>query len=79
MCTRAPAFATDSTAIFLRRMTERMRERDVRDEPVPEERADPPARPIEELIRHDDVERLDVLAQAADGARRDESTRRRAS
>ena len=47
-----------------------MRERHVRDQPAAEERADPPLRPIEELIGHDDVERLVFLLQAADRARR---------
>ena len=47
-----------------------MRERDVRDEPAAEERADAPLRAIEELIGHDDVERLVLLLQAADRARR---------
>ena len=50
-----------------------MGERDVRDEPVAEERADASLRPIEELIRHDDVERLVLLPQAADGARRQDA------
>ena len=38
-----------------------MREGDVRDEAVAEERADPPLGAIEELIGHDDVERLVLL------------------
>ena len=54
------------------RPAERMREPDVRDEAVAEERADAPARAIEELIGHDEVERLVVLAQAADRARRED-------
>ena len=48
----------------------RVRERDVRDEAAPEERADAALRPIEELIGDEDVERLVLLLQAADGARR---------
>ena len=47
-----------------------MRERDVRDDAAAEERADAPLRAIEELIGHDDVERLVFLLQAADRARR---------
>jgi hypothetical protein len=54
-------------------------EADVRHETVAEERADAPASAIEELIGNHEIERLVVLAQAADGARRHESTRRRAS
>ena len=50
-----------------------MRERDVRDEPAAEERADPALRPIEELVGHDDVERLVLLLQAADRARRQDA------
>ena len=42
----------------------------MRDEAAAEERADAPLRPIEELIGDDDVERLVLLLQAADGARR---------
>ena len=49
---------------------QRVREGDVRDEPAAEERADAPFRAIEELIGHDDVERLVFLLQAADRARR---------
>ena len=50
-----------------------MRERDVRDEAAAEEGADASLRPIEELIGHDDVERLVFLLQAADGARRQDA------
>ena len=49
---------------------ERMREADVRDQPPAEERADPPFRPIDELVGNHDVERLVLLLQAADGAGR---------
>jgi len=42
----------------------------MRDNPSPEERADAPARSIEELIRHDNIERLVFVLQAADRARR---------
>src|SRR5204862_7813860 len=35
-----------------------------------EERADAPLRPIEELVGNDDVERLVLLLETADGARR---------
>jgi hypothetical protein len=50
--------------------THRMRERDVRDDPATEERADPPLGPIEELIGHHDVQRPIFLFQAAHRARR---------
>ena len=66
---RRPASAASDTT-SLSAAAERMREADVRDQAVAEERADAPARAIEELIGNDEVERLVVLAQAADGARR---------
>src|SRR5947209_10452055 len=47
-----------------------MSERDVRHEAAAEERADAPSGAVEELIGHDDVERLVLLFQAADRARR---------
>ena len=47
-----------------------MRECDVRGEAVAEKRADATLRSIEELIRHDDVERRVFLLEAADRARR---------
>ena len=49
-----------------------MREADVRDQPLAEERRDAAAGPIDELIRDDQVERLVFLLQAADGARRED-------
>ena len=49
-----------------------MREPDVRDEAAPEERADAPPRPIDELVGNDDVERLVFFFQAADRARRED-------
>src|SRR5260221_14385660 len=52
---------------------ERMRKRDVRDDPSAEKRADAALRAIEELIRNEDVERLVFVLQAADGARRQDS------
>ena len=67
---RAGRVRPTSYAIVAQRPAERMREADVRDEPVAEERADAPARAIEELIGNDEIERLVVLAQAADRARR---------
>src|SRR5262249_50202589 len=51
---------------------DRMRERHVRDQAPPEERADAPLRSIEELIGHDDVERLVLLFEAADRAGRND-------
>ena len=54
------------------RRAERMREADVRDQPVAEERGDAAARPIDELIGDHQVERLVLLLQAADGARRED-------
>ena len=50
-----------------------MGERHVRDEAAAEKRADASSRPIEELIRHDDVQRLVFVLQAADGARREDA------
>ena len=49
-----------------------MREADVRDQPAAEERRDAAARAIEELIGNDEVERLVLLLQAADRARRED-------
>ena len=46
---------------------------DVRDQAAAEERADAPLGAIEELIGHHDVERLVLLLQAADGARREDA------
>ena len=49
---------------------DRVRERDVRGDPSPEERADAPGGAVEELIGHENVERTVLLLQAADGAGR---------
>ena len=49
-----------------------MREPDVRHQPAAEERRDPPARAVEELVGNDEVQRLVFLLQAADGARRED-------
>ena len=49
-----------------------MREPDVGHDASAEERADAALRAIEELVGHDDVERLVVLAEAADRARRED-------
>ena len=49
-----------------------MREADVRDQAAAEERADAALGPIEELIGNDDVERLVLFLQAADGAGRED-------
>jgi hypothetical protein len=47
-----------------------MRECHVADETFAKKRADAPARAIEKLIGHDEVERPEILTQAAHGARR---------
>ena len=47
-----------------------MREPDVRHQAAAEERRDPPARAVEELVGNDEVHRLVFLLQAADRARR---------
>ena len=47
-----------------------MREADVRHEAATEERADAASRAIDELVGHDDIERLQLLLQAADRAGR---------
>ena len=49
---------------------ERVREPDVRDEAVSEERAHAPPGAIEELIRNHDVQRLVLFLEAAHRARR---------
>ena len=54
------------------RRAERMREADVRDEPLAEERRWPPFRAIEELVGDDQVERLVVLLEAADRTGRED-------
>ena len=54
------------------RAAERVREADVRGQPAAEEGADPPAGPIDELVGHDDVERLHLLLEAADRAGRED-------
>ena len=46
-----------------------MREADVRDQSTAEERRDAAARPVDELVRDDEVERLVFLFQAAHRAR----------
>ena len=69
-CTVAPASDRRVVHDVAQRSAERVREADVRDEAVAEERAHAAARPIEELIRHDEVQRLVVFTQAADRARR---------
>ena len=51
---RAPALERDAA----QNPAERVREADVRDQAAAEERADAPARPIDELIGNHDVERL---------------------
>ena len=52
--------------------TDRMREPHVRDEAAAEERTDPPFRAIDELVRDQDVERLVLFLEAADGAGRED-------
>ena len=71
--TVAPTCCAESAAIVDEVAAERVRERDVRDDAVAEERADAALRAIEELIRHDDVERLVFHLQAADRARRQDA------
>ena len=48
---------------------EGLRELHVRRDAAAEERRDPAAGPVDELIRDDDVERVDVLLERADRAR----------
>src|SRR3954471_10236339 len=50
-----------------------MGEPDVRHQATAEERADPALGPIEELVGHEDIERLVLLLEAADGARRQQA------
>jgi len=50
-----------------------MGERDVGDEAPPKKGADPAPRAVEELVGHEDVERLVLLLQAPDGAGREDS------
>src|SRR5688572_9089266 len=50
--------------------TERMRETDVGHEAAPAKRAGPSSGAIEQLIRHQDVERAVFLFKAPNGARR---------
>ena len=51
---------------------ERVGKAHVDDHALAEERARTCLGTVEELVGHDDVERLELLAQAADGARRDD-------
>ena len=51
---------------------ERIGEAHVHDDALAEERAGPRLGAVEELVGHHDVERLELLAQAADGAGRDD-------
>src|SRR4029453_9831301 len=52
------------------RRADRVRERYMGGDPPPEEGADAPGSPIEELIGHENVERAVLLLQAADSAGR---------
>ena len=51
---------------------DRLGQADVGDDPLPEEGVRP-ARPVEELVRQNDVARRNVLAEGADGVDRDDA------
>ena len=56
-----------------KRLVERVRERDVADDAVVEEGEGPdPLRAVDDLVRDDEVARLDGFAQRADGAEGDD-------
>src|SRR5207245_2447352 len=55
-----------------KRGTDRVREADMRNDPVAEERVRPVARPVQELLRNDGVARRQFLLEASDRGGREQ-------
>ena len=79
-CASTPAPRVAASSVCAEARAERRVEGDVRDDAAAEERRWPrPRGAVDELVRHDDVQRRDLFLQAADGADGDDATRRRAT